>query len=129
MNRQDLLEIKDLTQLELAVTLKAATRVFDAWGLSVQEAAALAGVPILTWGRIASGETVHLAPEQVLRLGTLIGLYKELNGAYGTHVSDTWVKRPQPKITCGCETPLEHMISGGLPAILRIGQGLEATGG
>lgn len=64
----------------------------------------------------------RLADEIVFRLSALIGLYEGLEQLY-RHAPEsqaTWLCTPRPTYPCDGATPLDFIVTGGLPAILSL---------
>lgn len=113
-----------------AVALKAFSRIADAWSLTGREAAALADMSESTWKRARkpgfSGDLTH---DQLLRLSALTGLYKSLELYFNPPIASEWVKLPNtgPEFEGG--RPVDAMIAGGLPKIMRVRAYVDALRG
>lgn len=70
-----------------------------------------------------------LDQDRLTRISLLTGVFKALNILYGKRLADRWVQLPNSNPMFGGETPLKYMIRGGLPAMLRIRQLLDARRG
>jgi uncharacterized protein (DUF2384 family) len=113
-----------------AVALKAFARVADAWSLTTREAAALADMSESTWKRAKKpGYTGELTRDQMLRLGGLVGLYKALELYFSEPIARDWVKLPNRGPEFDGARPIEAMIAGGLPKILRVRSYVDALRG
>lgn len=113
-----------------AVALKAFSRIAAAWSLTGREAAALADMSESTWKRARKpGFTGELTHDQVLRLGALVGIYKSLELFFDPPLSGRWVKLPNRGPEFDGQRPLDVMIRGGLPRILRVRTYLDAVRG
>lgn len=113
-----------------AVALKAYRRLSEAWGLTDDEAAALADAPPRTWARMKrDGWAGRLSQDQRLRLSGLVGLYKGLRLYFSDDVADRWVKRANTGPLFRGASPLAFMRAGGLPAILRTRDYVDALRG
>lgn len=113
-----------------AVALKAFARVADAWSLTTREAAALADMSESTWKRAKKpGYAGELTRDQMLRLGALVGLYKALELYFSEPVARDWVKLPNRGPEFDGARPIEAMIAGGLPKILRVRSYVDALRG
>lgn len=113
-----------------AVALKAFARIADAWTLTVRDAAALADMSESTWKRARrpgyAGELTH---DQMLRLSALVGLYKSLELYFNAPISREWVTLPNQGPEFHGVRPLDRMIAGGLPIILRVRNHADALRG
>jgi hypothetical protein len=113
-----------------AVALKAFTRIADAWSLTLREAAALADMSDSTWKRAKKpGYSGDLTRDQMLRLSALVGLYKSLELYFSEPISRDWVKLENAGPEFDGRRPLDAMIAGGLPKILRVRTYVDALRG
>lgn len=104
-----------------AVALKAFGRIAEAWSLTVREAAALADMSESTWKRAKKpGYAGDLTRDQMLRLSALVGLYKSLELYFSPSISSRWVKLINGGPEFNGRPPIDAMIDGGLPKILRV---------
>lgn len=112
------------------VALKAYRRLVAFWHLDNQEAAALADTKHRTWVRIKKADwNGALSQNQCLRMSALIGLYKGLHLYFSDELADRWVKLPNEGPLFRGLTPLQYMLSGGLPAILKARNHVDALRG
>ena len=67
-----------------------------------------------------------LDQDKLTRISLLLGIFKALNTLYDRKLADSWVNLPNsnPMFTGG--TPLSYMIKGGVPALVRLRQLLDA---
>lgn len=113
-----------------AVGLKAFARIADAWSLTQREAAALADMSESTWKRARkAGFAGDLTHDQMLRLSALIGLYKSLELYFDEPISRQWVKLSNRGPEFDGARPVDAMIAGGLPKILRVRSYVDALRG
>lgn len=113
-----------------AVGLKAFARIADAWALTLREAAALADMSESTWKRARKpGYAGDLTRDQMLRLSALIGLYKSLELYFNEPVARTWIKLPNQGPEFDGARPVDAMVAGGLPKILRVRTYVDALRG
>ena len=70
-----------------------------------------------------------LAQDRLTRISLLIGIFKALNILYRKKLADRWVHLPNTNAIFGGEAPLAYMIKGGVPAMLRVRQLLDARRG
>ncbi len=113
-----------------AVALKAFGRIADAWALTGREAAALADMSESTWKRARKpGYSGELTRDQMLRLSALVGLYKSLELYFNPPISRQWVKLANRGPELDGQRPLDAMIRGGLPRILRVRAHVDALRG
>lgn len=129
VNMETLLQRQD-TASRQAVALKAFARIVAAWGLPQREAAALADMSESTWKRARKpGYSGELTRDQMLRLSALIGLYKALELYFDEPVSRAWVRLANRGPEFDGLRPVDAMIAGGLPKILRVRTYLDALRG
>lgn len=113
-----------------AIALKAFSRIADAWSLTVSEAAALADMSESTWKRARKpGFGGGLTRDQMLRLSAFIGLYKSLELYFSPSIAGRWVKLPNRGPEFEGQRPVDAMIAGGLPRILRVRTHVDALRG
>lgn len=113
-----------------AVALKAFSRITEAWSLTGREAAALADMSETTWKRARKpGFAGELTRDQMLRLGALVGLYKSLELYFNPPIAGKWVKLANRGPEFDGQLPIDAMIHGGLPKILRVRTHVDALRG
>jgi hypothetical protein len=113
-----------------AVALKAFTRIADAWGLSIREAAALADMSESTWKRAKKPSFAgELSRDQMLRLSALVGIFKSLELYFNESISRKWVRLENNGPEFDGARPVDRMIAGGLPKILRVRTYVDALRG
>ncbi|WP_319412978.1 MbcA/ParS/Xre antitoxin family protein [uncultured Cohaesibacter sp.] len=113
-----------------SVALKAYRRIADAWALTGREAAELADLSESTWKRIKkSSFSGDLSRDQMLRLSALVGLYKALELYFSPTIARQWVKLRNQGPEFDGQRPLDAMVSGGLPKIMRVRSYLDALRG
>lgn len=125
-DRADDSHTKDLQ----SVGLKAFASVVALWKLTGREAAALMDMSDSTWKRAQKpGFAGQLSKDQTLRLSALIGVYKALELYFDPPLSQQWVKLPNTGPEFDGVRPVDAMIEGGLPKILRVRTYLDALRG
>ncbi|OJW19305.1 MAG: DUF2384 domain-containing protein [Rhodospirillales bacterium 69-11] len=113
-----------------SVALKAFSRIAEAWSLTGPEAAFLVDMTESTWKRAKRpGYSGVLTRDQMLRLSGLIGLFKSLELFFNTPISGQWIKLPNKGPEFAGQRPLDAMIAGGLPKILRVRGFVDALRG
>jgi hypothetical protein len=70
-----------------------------------------------------------LDQDRLTRISLLTGVFKALNILYSKRLADRWVQLPNANPMFGGESPLAYMIRGGMPAMLRVRQLLDARRG
>ena len=113
-----------------AVALKAYGRIAESWSLAGREAAALADMSESTWKRAKKpGFAGELSRDQILRLSAIVGIYKALELYFDPPLARRWVKLPNRGPEFDGSRPIDAMIEGGLPKILRVRTYLDALRG
>lgn len=113
-----------------AVGLKAFIRIAEAWALTGPEAAGLADMSVSTWKRAKKpGFAGELSRDQMLRLSALVGLYKSLELYFDPPLATQWVKLQHRGPEFDGARPLDAMVAGGLPKILRVRGYVDALRG
>ena len=113
-----------------AVALKAFNRISDDWSLTGREAAALADMSESTWKRARKpGFVGDLTHDQMLRLSALTGLYKSLELYFNAPIARQWVKLSNAGPEFDGARPVDAMIAGGLPKIMRVRAYVDALRG
>lgn len=113
-----------------AVALKAFSRIADAWSLTGREAAALADMSESTWKRARKpGFAGELSRDQMLRLGAIVGLYKALELYFNPPIASDWVRLANRGPEFEGRRPVDAMIDGGLPKIIRVRTYVDALRG
>jgi len=113
------------------VALKSFRRVSDIWGLTNPQSAALLGVSGSTWDRIKRGERddALLSQDQLTRASAVIGLFKGLALIFADDMSVRWPSLPNRGPIFGGATPIDAMITGGIPVMLEVRRYIDAVRG
>jgi hypothetical protein len=70
-----------------------------------------------------------LDQDKLTRVSLLVGIFKALNILYSKKLADAWVQLPNANPMFGGESPLTYMIKGGVPAMIRVRQLVDARRG
>ena len=70
-----------------------------------------------------------LDQDRLTRISALTGIFKALNILYSQKLADRWIQLPNANPIFAGDTPLGYMRKGGLPAMLRVRQLLDARRG
>ena len=113
------------------VAIKATSRLLTAWGVKDDPAARLAGVgSTRTWQRMKHEDWAgDLSQDQLTRMSALIGLYQGLHVYFGKDLADDWVTLENDGPLFSGEPPLDLMLEGGIPAIIRVRDYVDALRG
>ena len=117
--------------------LRAAMRIFAAWGLDDAAASTLlGGVGLSTlrrWRRdLEAGRDVKIDVRRDLtdRLSLILGIYKALQILFpSTAQADAWVSRTNSNPVFGGRSALDVMLNGGMDDLYRVRRFLDAQRG
>jgi hypothetical protein len=70
-----------------------------------------------------------LDQDKLTRISLLLGTFRELNILYSRKLADSWVSLPNSNPMFQGEAPITYMIKGGVPALVRVRQLLDARRG
>ncbi|MDE0345245.1 MAG: DUF2384 domain-containing protein [Boseongicola sp.] len=115
---------------KIAAIVKAVVRTADAWNLSNSEAAALFDVPSATWSRMKAGTYKGvLDQDKVTRASLLVGLFKGLRLLFNGPLTHDWPKTANSGPGFNGKSPVQVMCEGGIPAMMRVRQHIDALRG
>ena len=115
---------------QIDAVVKAVVRAAEAWKLTNGEAAAVFDVPPATWSRMKAGSYKgNLDQDKVTRASLIIGLFKGLRLLFNGPLTYGWPKTPNKGPDFNGRTPVEAMIEGGIPAMMRVRQHIDALRG
>jgi hypothetical protein len=119
------------TQARLSLSaVPAFFKLAEAWHLRDDAARQLlGGVSNGVFYQMKSGQRKTLDQDKLTRLSLLFGIFKGLNLLYSRKLADVWVNLPNSNLMFEGETPLAYMIKGGVPALMRVRQLLDARRG
>ncbi len=113
-----------------ASAIKGFFKLAAAWGLRDEESCALLGglssSAFYDWKKKPDR---LLEVDRITRISYLLGIYKALHILYGDALADQWVGLPNRNVIFGGRTPLQYMQEGGLVAMQRVRQLLDARRG
>lgn len=106
-------------------------RLAECWRLTGKQASFLLGEGSeRTWFRIKAQQWEGVLSQDALtRISALVGLYKGLHLLFSDPLADEWVRKPNSEAPFGGRAPLEHMIAGGIPAMLETRGYIDALRG
>lgn len=110
--------------------LEAFVRLVDIWRLNSRQASALIGEGERTWFRMKAREWHGVLSQDALtRISAMIGVYKGLHLLFSDPLADDWIRRPNSEPVFAGDTPVDHMIKGGIPAMLTVRGYVDALRG
>jgi hypothetical protein len=89
----------------------------------------LGGISNGAFYQLKRGRKKTLDQDKLTRISLLLGIFKALNILYSAKLADSWVQLPNSNPMFAGESPLAYMIKGGVPALMRIRQLLDARRG
>jgi hypothetical protein len=89
----------------------------------------LGGISNGAFYQLKRGRKKTLDQDKLTRISLLLGIFKALNVLYSQKLADAWVGLPNSNPMFGGEPPLNYMVRGGVPALLRVRQLLDARRG
>jgi len=105
-------------------------RLADVWQLRDEDARGLlGGISNGTYYSLKRRPSKTLDQDQLTRISLLVGIFKALNILYSQKLADAWVQLPNSNPMFGGEPPLASMIKGGVPAMIRVRQLVDARRG
>jgi hypothetical protein len=105
-------------------------KIAQAWQLRDEAARQLlGGVSNGVFYQLKSGQKKKLDQDKLTRISLLVGIFKALNILYGRKLADTWIHLANANPMFEGDTPLSYMIRGGVPALVRVRQLLDARRG
>jgi hypothetical protein len=89
----------------------------------------LGGVSNGVFYLLKQGQKKSLDQDKLTRISLLIGIFRALNVLYNRKLADAWVSLPNSNPMFAGEAPVQYMIRGGVPALVRVRQLLDARRG
>lgn len=89
----------------------------------------LGGISSGGFYEMKSRGTKIMDEDQLTRISLLVGIYKALNILYSRKLADAWMLLPNSNPMFGRDSPLNYVKRGGIPALLRVRQLLDARRG
>ena len=121
---------KDVVRRLSPPAVKAFLKIVSLWALRDEDARQLlGGISNGAYYELKKRGSRALDQDRLTRISLLTGIFKALNILYNKKLADRWVQLPNTNPMFGGETPLAYMIKGGMPAMLRVRQLLDARRG
>ena len=110
--------------------IKGLRRIAAHWRLRDEDTRLLlGGISSGSFYALKHRATKTLDEDRLTRISLLIGIYKALNILYSQQLADAWIKLPNSNPMFGGDSPLNYVKKGGIPALLRVRQLLDARRG
>ena len=125
----------DLSRKEVQVRLSPAAvpaffKLVASWHVRDEAARQLlGGVSNGVFYQLKGGRKKTLDQDKLTRISLLLGVFKALHILYSPKLANGWVNLPNANPMFAGEAPLTYMIKGGVPALLRVRQLLDARRG
>ena len=110
--------------------IKGLLRIAAHWKLRDEDTRGLlGGISNGSFYAMKNSAAKRLDEDQLTRISLLIGIYKALNILYGEKLADAWMKLPNANPMFGGDSPVNYAKKGGIPALMRVRQLLDARRG
>jgi len=121
---------KDVVKRLSPAAVKAFLRIATLWELRDEDARLLlGGISNGGYYELKKARSPALDQDRLTRISLLTGVFKALNILYRKKLADRWIRLPNTNPMFGGEPPLTYMVKGGVPAMLRVRQLLDARRG
>jgi|SRR5688572_12700944 hypothetical protein len=121
---------KDVQQRLSRSALPAFFRIVQNWELRDESARRLlGGISNGAFYQLKRGQEKSLDQDKLTRISLILGIFKALNILYSRKLADSWVNLPNSNPLFEGEPPLAYMTKGGVPALMRVRQLLDARRG
>jgi hypothetical protein len=121
---------KDVARRLSLPAVKGFLKIVSLWELRDEDARQLlGGMSNGAYYELKRKGSRILDQDRLTRISLLTGIFKALNILYSKKLADRWIQLPNTNPMFSGETPLVYMIRGGLPAMLRVRQLLDARRG
>jgi hypothetical protein len=105
-------------------------KLAQVWTLRDESARQLiGGVSNGVFYQLKRGRQKTLDQDKLTRISLLAGIFKALNILYSRKLADAWINLPNSNPMFQGETPLTYLLKGGVPAMIRVRQLLDARRG
>jgi hypothetical protein len=105
-------------------------RLVEAWRIRDEEARQLlGGMSNGTFYQLKRGDKRTLDQDRLTRISLLLGVFRALNILYSPKLADSWMTLPNTNPMFQGEAPLGYVLTGGVPALVRVRQLLDARRG
>jgi hypothetical protein len=110
--------------------IRGLLQIAEHWELKDEDTRALlGGMSSGSFYALKSGAAKTLSEDQLTRVSLLLGIFKALNILYSRKLADAWMGLPNTNPMFGGEAPLSYVRKGGIPALVRVRQFLDARRG
>jgi hypothetical protein len=121
---------KDVVRRLSPLAVKGFLKIAVLWELRDEDARQLlGGMSNGAYYELKKTGSRTLDQDRLTRISLLTGIFKTLNILYRKKLADRWVHLPNTNPMFGGEMPLAYMVKGGVPAMMRVRQLLDARRG
>ncbi len=121
---------KDVVRRLSPSAVKGFLKITALWDLRDEDARQmLGGISNGAYYELKKTGSRTLDQDRLTRISLLTGIFKALNILYRKRLADRWVHLPNTNPMFGGEPPLAYMVKGGVPAMMRVRQLLDARRG
>ena len=121
---------KDVVRRLSSPASRAFVKIAAVWKLRDEDARQLlGGISNGAYYELKKKGSKTLDQDRLTRISLLTGIFKALNILYSKRLADRWIQLPNTNPMFAGNAPLAYMIKGGLPAMLRVRQLLDARRG
>jgi hypothetical protein len=125
----------DLSSREVQHRLSASAvtaffKLAEAWQLRDEAARQLlGGISNGAFYQMKQGQKKTLDQDKLTRISLLLGIFRALNVLYARKLADAWVGLPNKNPMFEGEPPINYIVKGGVPALVRVRQLLDSRRG
>lgn len=121
---------KDVARRLSPSAVKAFLKIAGLWELRDEDARQLlGGISNGAYYQLKKEVSKTLDQDRLTRISLLTGIFKALNILYSKRLADRWMQLPNTNPMFQGDRPLAYLIKGGMPAMLRVRQLLDARRG
>lgn len=118
---------KDVQERLSRSAIPAFFKLVEAWKIRDEPARhLLGGVSNGVYYQLKRGRKKTLDQDKLTRISLLLGIFKALNILYSRKLADAWIILANSNPMFAGEPPLTYMVRGGVPALMRVRQMLDA---
>jgi hypothetical protein len=124
------LSSRDVQQRLSRSAIPAFFKLAETWQLRDEASRLLlGGVSNGVYYQLKRGQKKTLDQDKLTRISLLLGIFRALNILYSRKLADAWINLPNINPMFEEDAPLSYMIKGGMPALVRVRQLLDARRG
>lgn len=89
----------------------------------------LGGVSNGVFYQLKKNPRKSLDQDKLTRISLLLGIFRSVNVLYSRNLADSWIRLPNLNPMFAGEAPIQYLVRGGVPAMIRVRQLLDARRG